>query len=284
MKYPEILDVRPEPSFVTYDEADAVLYALSLGMGADPMDATGLSFVLEDRLRIMPTFPGILGRSSSAIIEEGQLDYSRIVHGEQRLRLRDPLPVRGRLRSQSRCLGVVDKGADKGALVNVEDHITDADTGASYATILMTLFCRGDGGFGGPTEGALPLHEIPARAPDRELALPTRPDQALLYRLNGDRNPLHADPEAAAKAGFPRPILHGLCTYGIASRAVLEAYCEFRPERIRSFDVRFSAPVFPGETIVTRLWKDDLVVSFECVVAEREATVIRNGRCELSPA
>jgi acyl dehydratase len=281
MRYPEILAIRSAPASVDYDEKDAILYALSLGAAAEPDDPAGLAFVYEKGLLTLPTFPAILARGSGPIIEEGGLDYLRIVHGEQRLRLLRPLPPRGRLVSQARCLGVVDKGADKGALVNIEDTISDAETGEPYATVILTLFCRGDGGFGGPAEGGLPIHEVPDRAPDLELALPTRPDQALLYRLNGDTNPLHADPETAVRAGFERPILHGLCTYGIAARAILRAYGENRPDRIAAFDVRFASPVYPGETIVTRMWKDGAVVSFDCVVAERGVTVIRNGRCEL---
>jgi acyl dehydratase len=179
-------------------------------------------------------------------------------------------------------MSVVDKGVDRGALLNVECTIADASCNELYATIVMTLFCRGDGGFNGPTRSALIPHEVPTRVPDKQVALPTRLDQALIYRLSGDRNPLHCDPRVARLAGFERPILHGLCTYGIACRAVLQAYCDYDAARIRAFDVRFAAPLYPGETILTRMWKDGSVVSFECSAAERDVTVIRNGRCLLS--
>jgi acyl dehydratase len=145
----------------------------------------------------------------------------------------------------------------------------------------MTLFCRGDGGFGGPTEGELTLEPVPGRAPDFEVAIPTLPQQAALYRLLGDRNPLHIDPEMATRVGFKGPILHGLCTYGVAARAILRACCDNDPTRMEGLDVRFSSPVYPGETVTTRIWRDGNAVAFECVVAERGVTVIRNGACRL---
>jgi acyl dehydratase len=183
--------------------------------------------------------------------------------------------------STARCLGVVDKGKDKGAVLNIECAVADAASGERYATSTMTLFCRGDGGFGGPTSGDLPLHPAPARPHDLEVAMPTLPQQAALYRLLGDTNPLHIDPDVARTVGFPGPILHGLCTYGIACRAIMRACCDDDPARIERFDVRFSLPVYPGETITTRIWRDGSDLSFECLVAERGATVIRNGFCKL---
>src|SRR5690606_32895425 len=139
------------------------------------------------------------------------------------------------------------------------------------------IFARGDGGFGGPSEGAAPPHAVPERAPDLSLDLPTRPEQALLYRLNSDRNPLHCDPEVARRAGFPGPVLHGLCPFGITCRAVLQAITDFDPDPILSHQARFSAPVFPGDTITVDLWKDGKEISFEARVQARGVTVIKNG-------
>jgi len=278
MRYPEILSIRPKPSEFVYEARDTMLYALGVGAGAEPLD---LQFVYEKDLKALPTMAVLMAGASGDFISQGGIDYRMIVHGEQRLTIHNPLPVAGRMISDGRCLSVVDKGADKGALVNIECRVSDAATGTLHATTVMTLFCRGDGGFGGPTEGALPLHETPARTHDLEVALPTLPQQAALYRLLGDSNPLHIDPEMARSVGFPGPILHGLCTYGIACRAIIRSCCDDDPARIERFDVRFSSPVYPGETVTTRIWRDGNDIAFECRVAERDATVIRNGFCRL---
>lgn len=279
MHYPEILAIRPDPSEFAYDDHYTRLYALGLGAGAEPRD---LPLVYEKGLRALPTMAVMMGSASNDFLSKGGIDYRMIVHGEQRLTIHQPLPPAARMTATARCLGVVDKGKEKGALLNIESQVADAADGTLYATSTMTLFCRGDGGFGGPTTGDLPLHATPDRAHDIELALPTLPQQAALYRLLGDANPLHIDPEAATAVGFPGPILHGLCTYGIACRAIIRACCDDDPARIARFDVRFSAPVYPGETVTTRIWREgggDL--AFECVVAERGVTVIRNGYCRL---
>ncbi len=282
MKFPDILSIHTGPVVSSYSDKDTLLYALGIGMGSNPLDGDELRFVYEKDLRVVPTLSAVLAKGADRIISEGRIDLSVLLHGEQRLRVHRPLPPEGRIVTGSRCLGVVDKGADKGALLNIESTIADADSGDLLASIIMTLFCRGDGGFGGPTEGGLTPHQVPLRAPDKVVALPTRPDQAAIYRLSGDRNPLHIDPDAARRAGFERPILHGLCTYGIACRAVMLAYCGLDPTLVRTFDARFAAPVFPGDTLVTRLWRDGNTVSFECGVAEREGLVLSNGRCELN--
>jgi len=148
-------------------------------------------------------------------------------------------------------------------------------------TVTATFFARGDGGFGGPSEGQPEPHPIPARAPDASIDIPTRVDQAVIYRLSGDYNPLHIDPAFAKMAGFPRPILHGMCTYGITCRAVLQTYADYDGARIKSHQARFSAPVFPGETITVDLWRDGDVVSFEARVQARGVTVIKNGKTVL---
>ena len=278
MRFPEILSIRPEPVVSSYSAKDTILYALGVGMGADPAE---LPFVYEKALRVLPSMSAVQGRGFEKILVEGGIDFTMLLHGEQRLRIHKLLPPAGRIVTSARCLSVIDKGAGKGALLNVECTIADAAKGDLYSTLITTLFCRGDGGFDGPTDGALMPHEVPASPHDREVLLKTRPDQAILYRLTGDRNPLHIDPAFAAQAGFEKPVLHGLCTYGFACRALLQAYCDLDPTRMKSLDVRFSSPVFPGETIVTRMWKRGPTVSFECAVAERPVTVIRNGRCEL---
>jgi acyl dehydratase len=169
---------------------------------------------------------------------------------------------------------LVDKGEGRGALMVTEREVIDAATGDILALATATVFLRGDGGFGGPSGPVAPPHKMPEGAPDLAIDLPTRPEQALYYRLNGDDNPLHADPAFAARAGFPRPILHGLCTFGVVAHALVRGLCGGEPGRIKKFGCRFSAPVFPGETIRTEIWRDG---SFRALVVERDVVVVNHG-------
>lgn len=282
MRYPEILSLETEPMELSYTRQDAILYALSIGAGLEGLDGDELSFVYEKGLRALPTMSTNLLGGGNLMAEAG-VDMRMMVHSEQRLRMHAPLPPEGRVIARSRVAHVADKGKDKGAVVDIEHSIADAETGTPYASVTLTLFCRGDGGFGGPQESAVTPHQVPDRAPDKEVALPTTPNQAALYRISiGETNPLHIDPEFARQVGFEKPILHGLCTYGVACRAVMQACCGNDPDRIKSLDVRFAAPFYPGETLVTRIWEDGEVISFECLSAERGITVFKNGRCEIA--
>jgi acyl dehydratase len=209
-----------------------------------------------------------------------QLNPVLIVDGERNITFHKPMPAAAKIKTKQRTLGVFDKGKDKGAVVVNETVITD-EAGDPIATIQAALFARGDGGFGGPTEGQPEPHAVPTRAPDRSIDIETRPGQALLYRLSGDFNPLHSDPEFAKRAGFPRPILHGLCTYGITCRAVLMTYADYDAAAFKSHAARFSSPVFPGETITVDLWRDGPVVSFEARIKARNVTCIKNGKTVL---
>jgi acyl dehydratase len=288
--YPDILDQRTDPRTFTYGDKDVMLYALGIGLGADPMDTKELPFVYESGLKVVPTAATVLasagggGRavagSASRPLPEGhrpsQINFLMMVHGEQKVELHKPLPAFGTFTAEGRTVGAWDKGKDKGAVVVNETTWTD-EKGEKVATLTGSMFARGDGGFGGPTEGQPEPHATPTRAPDLSVDIGTRPDQALLYRLNGDRNPLHSDPEFAQRAGFPRPILHGLCTYGITCRAVLQEIVGYDADQILSHQVRFSAPVFPGDTITVDLWRDGKQISFEARVKDRGATVIKNG-------
>jgi len=176
---------------------------------------------------------------------------------------------------------VVDKGPGKGALIYSERRIVDRASGELIATLTQTTFCRGDGGFGGPQRPTPAPHALPDRAPDFVCDLGTRPEAALIYRLSGDTNPLHAEPSHAKAAGFPRPILHGLATFGVAGHAILKAICSYDPSRLIAMDGRFSAPVYPGETIRTEMWRDGGVISFRARVRERDVMAINNGRAKL---
>jgi acyl dehydratase len=288
--YPDILEQKTEPRTFAYGDKDVMLYALGIGIGRDPMDDRELPFVYEKDLKVVPTAATVLaagaGRRAAQNVEQkpglrvSQLNYLMVVHGEQKVELHKPLPVTGSFTATSHTIGAFDKGKDKGAVVVNETVWTD-DKGEKVATLTGSTFARGDGGFGGPSDGAPEPHIVPTRKPDISVPIETRADQALLYRLNGDRNPLHSDPDVAKRAGFPRPILHGLCTYGITCRAVLQEICDYDPAQILSHQARFSAPVFPGDTVTVDLWKDGEVVSFEARVLDRGATVIRNGKTVL---
>jgi len=181
----------------------------------------------------------------------------------------------------------VDKGAGKGALVYSVREISDKASGRLLATLTQTTFCRADGGFGGPKRETPPPHALPQRAPDLTCDLPTRPEMALIYRLSGDVNALHVDPEFAKAAGFPRPVLHGLASFGVAGHALLKTVCGYDPARLTAMAGRFSAPVYPGETIRTEFWRDndkDLgVVSFRARVVERDVIAIDHGRAQVAP-
>jgi len=262
---------------------DTILYALSVGLGTDPMDFDQLRFVYEDGLQALPTMAVVLGYAGFWLGRpDTGVDSVKVVHGEQGIRIHKPLPVAGRLVGRTRVTGLVDKGPDKGALLYSERQVTDA-AGDLVATLEQTIFLRGDGGCGGSTGPAKPPHPVPDRMPDLVVDLPTLPSQALLYRLNGDYNPLHASPTVAAKAGFPKPILHGLATFGVVGHALLKGLCGYRPERLKAMDGRFSAPVYPGETIRTEIWHGSGgVAAFRARVVERGLLVLTHGRAEIA--
>jgi acyl dehydratase len=278
--YPEILEGKAEGQTYSWRDRETMLYALGIGLGADPMNETELPFVYEKDLKAVPSLATVVAWGSGPNFGSSTINFMLVVHGEQSIELHKPMPVGADVVADSRVVAVYDKGP-KGAVIMTESVLKDAKTGEKIVTLGSSIFARGDGGFGGPSEGQPEPHLIPERAPDLSLDFDTRPDQALLYRLSGDRNPLHSDPAFAKMAGFPRPILHGLCTYGITCRAVLQGFADYQPERIKSHAARFSSPVFPGETITVDLWKDGDVVSFEARVKARGVTVIKNGRTVL---
>ena len=289
--YPDILEQRTEPRVFTYGDKDVMLYALGIGLGADPMDPKELPFVYESGLKVVPTAVTVLaaagGGGRAAMAESTQranppgfriseINYLLMLHGEQKIQIHKPLPITGTFTAEGRTVGAFDKGKDKGAVVVNETVWTD-EAGDKAVTLTGSMFARGDGGFGGPSEGAPVPHPTPTRAPDLSLDLATTPGQALLYRLNGDRNPLHSDPAIARVAGFERPILHGLCVYGLTCRAVMQAFIDYDVDQILSHQVRFSSPVYPGETVTVDLWRDGKEISFEARVTARGVTVIKNG-------
>lgn len=265
-----------------YSKRDTMLYALGLGAGADPMDMEDLGFVYEDGLRALPSMAVVLGYPGFWLQEpDTGADWRKVLHGEQGLRIHAPLPAEGVVVGKTRVTEIIDKG-DKGALLYSTRDIFDKASGKLLASVTGTTVLRGDGNFGGPRGPVPPIHALPERAPDAALDIATLPQAALIYRLSGDYNPLHADPRVAAHAGFPRPILHGLCTYGVAARAVLKLACGNDPARLKRFDLRFSAPVYPGETIRTEIWRDGSQASFRARVVERDIVVLNNGLAEVA--
>ena len=205
------------------------------------------------------------------------LDWHKILHGEEAFEISTPIPAEGELIGRTRVAAIVDKGADKGALALIERTISEAQTGQTIATVKSTAFMRSYGGFGGPSGPTPELHQLPNRAPDLTCDAPTLPQAALIYRLSGDYNPLHADPEIAGQGGFRQPILHGLCSLGIAGHAILKTVCNYNPSRLKSLKLRFSLSVHPGETIRTEIWVDGSSVSFRARVVERDVIVLNNG-------
>ncbi|HYZ32228.1 MAG TPA: MaoC/PaaZ C-terminal domain-containing protein [Crenalkalicoccus sp.] len=258
---------------------DVALYNFSVGLGQDPMDERQLDFLYEPRLKAMPSMAVVLGAPGfwSRNPDTG-ITWQKILHGEQGLVLHRPLPVEGEVIGRSRVTSVVDRGAEKGALMYSERVVADARTGERLATLTSTSVLRGDGGFGGPAGPVPRPHPEPERDPDKSVELPTRPEQALVYRLNSDLNPLHIDPAVARAAGFARPILHGLCTFGVVCHALLRELCGYETARFGEMAVRFSAPVYPGETIRTEIWEEAGGAAFRARVMERDVVVVSNGR------
>ncbi|GLR68454.1 enoyl-CoA hydratase [Acidocella aquatica] len=262
----------------SYDKRDTILYALGLGFGADPMDEAELPFVYEGNLLCVPSYVNVLCHPGFwAQDAEYGIDWVKLLHAEQEFKMHRPMPATGTLRGEYRVAGVEDKGPGRGALLHQEKELFDAASGEKIATVRSTLFLRGNGGEGGFGTVPAAAEPVPERAPDRVVIIPTLPRQALIYRLSGDWNPLHADPAIARKAGFDKPILHGLCTNGIACRAVLSSYCGNDPARFGGMFVRFSKPVMPGETIRFEFFEEPDRLRFRAIAVERDSVVL--DRC-----
>ena len=283
---PEVLFGHAIPEVVqTLTPRDAILYALSLGAGDNPVSTLALEHCLEDRLRALPMQAVVMGYPGFWLKDTaGQtcLDWQKVLHGEQRLRAFAPLPVEGSVTGRSTITGLIDKG--RNAALFSKRQIIDGN-GAAVAEVSQTTILRGHGGFGTAFgEAAEPLAPVPNRASDLTVTRTMRADAALLYRLNGDRNPLHADPDVARAAGFDRPILHGLCTFGVAGLALIDSVCEGRSERLHTLAARFSAPVYPGEALRLEIWQSAAgSLQFQATAADRAALVLSHGTAEVTP-
>ncbi|WP_087735137.1 MaoC/PaaZ C-terminal domain-containing protein [Paraburkholderia piptadeniae] len=282
---PAQLLARPFPVIEhAFSQRDTQLYALGLGIGADPLDARQLRFVYEGRdgrsLRAVPTmanvlaYPGFWAREADTGIT-----WQKLLHAEQEIHLHEPLPASGRVKGATRITGLWDKGEGKGAFLQQTREIMDADTGQLLATVVQLSLLRGDGGFGeGGSVGAPPApHAMADGLPDYVSELPTPPQLALIYRLSGDMNPLHADPAVAAAAGFQRPIMHGMALMGVAAHAVLRTVLAYDDTRFAGMRVRFTAPALPGDTLRIDMWVRGDTVSLRVTAVERGVVVLNNA-------
>ncbi len=254
-----------------------ILYHLGVGAGTPPTDAKELEYTYEKNLKVLPSFGvipvfGSLGGIGS--VPGLEFNFAMLLHGEQDIELHQPIPVSANIRSKGRVAGIYDKG--KAALVVLEVESRDEQSGEALFTNRFSLFLRGEGGFGGES-GPKAGNAAPERGPDRVVESPTLPQQALLYRLNGDKNPLHADPEFAKMGGFDQPILHGLCSFGVVCKAVVDAALDGDTAKVARYQARFAGVVFPGETIVTSIWNEGDQILIDAKTRERGSPVITNA-------
>jgi acyl dehydratase len=265
-----------------YSERDTILYALGVGIGHDPMDTDALRYVYEDGLQALPTLAVVLGYPGFWAKDPATgIDWVKVLHGEQSLELHAPLPAAGTVIGKSRVTAIVDKGVAKGALMYSERDIVEAASGTLLAVSRSVSFLRGDGGFaaaGQKSDDAPPPRAAtPDTPPDHVCELQTRPESALIYRLSGDYNPVHADPAVARSAGFERPILHGLCSFGVTGHALLKTLCGWDASRLKEIGCRFSSPVYPGETLRVEMWQHGEAVQFRSWAVQRNLVVLSHG-------
>jgi acyl dehydratase len=266
----------------TYTSHDSAFYALTTGMAQNPLDEGHLDFVDPNRgdaQRVLPSMALVLGYPGFWLVRpDTTVDPTRVLHGTQEIEWHRELPASGAVVGRTRVTKLVDRGEGKHAMVQSEREVVDAHTGEHYATLRQIHVLRGQGGFGGDSSSLPAAHVVPDRAPDMTAEVETRPEHALLYRLNGDLFALHADPEMAARSGFPRPILHGMCVAGIATQVLMRLLAADNPVRMRSLQLRFSAVMYPGETVRVEAWHDG---SFRARVVERNEVVLDNGHVEV---
>jgi acyl dehydratase len=268
-----------DPVETHWTSKDALLYAVGVGAGIGELPFTTENSAGVEQ-QVLPTFPVVVGAAVTGLMAAiGPFNPAMMVHGQQAVTLHRPLPPDGAALLTPSITGVYDKG--KAAVVALEVSAALEASGEPLFTTAMSLFIRGEGGWGGDRGPSGPVNEPPDRAPDHEVTYQTSRDQALVYRLSGDRNPLHSDPEFARLAGFDRPILHGLCTYGFTGRALLHTLCGSDPARFRHMEGRFSSPVFPGDALTVRMWVDGSSAAF--TTARQDGTVVLDqGRCDFA--
>jgi acyl dehydratase len=280
-----ILAQPPTRTEARWSGRDTAIYNLGIGFGAAAAsDPSQLPFILDERAVAFPTMACVLGNLSASPLRDSaaNIDFLGVLHGEESLECHSPIPADGVLTLIGTTEGVWDKGAQHGAVMVLRRDLVDPESGALVARIRSTLMLRNNGGYGGSIDGAPRAISMPDSAPDGWVDMPTRPEQALLYRQSGDRNPLHSDPAIATLAGFPKPILMGLCSFAIAGRALVAELAEGDPARLVGLRARFTGVVFPGETIRVEHWRlKSGEVAFRAWVAERNAMVMDGGRAQL---
>jgi len=286
MDYEKLMRMKLEPSHQTYTRKETMLYALGLGVGSqDPVDHDELKYVYERNLVALPTLAVVLAAGPMFLADpEYGVNYRMLLHGEQLLTQHKPLPAEGSVMSQTTFDEIYDKGASKGAILYMTRTLYDTASGDRLVTMGSVVFLRGDGGFGGKGDGAPKPRPVPTdRRPDLTVPLQTSLNQALIYRLSGDNNPLHSDPDVALSAGFERPILHGLSAYGMVGRALLKVLGRDDPTNFKRLDVRFTSPVYPGESLSLEIWKlapGD--AAFRLLAPNRRVVVQDFGRFEFA--
>jgi acyl dehydratase len=280
LNYQRLLAHRPADIDASYTERDCIFYALAIGIGMDPLDPGQLKFVYEKNLAAFPTLATTLGWMGRLTNPQFGIDERMTVLADVKVVVHQPLAPAARLRSRPRVKEVIDKGAGNAAIIQFTRDLL-AEDDSLVATVENSTMARKQGGFGGAVTESPAPPPIPEREPDALCDLPTPPNLALLHRLLGDTNPLHADPERAKVAGFPRPILHGMASFGVAAHAVLRSEASYAPERLASIEARFARPIFPGETIRTEIWRDGSAIAFRCRTVERGEIAINNGRALL---
>ncbi|MEX2520057.1 MAG: MaoC/PaaZ C-terminal domain-containing protein [Paracoccaceae bacterium] len=282
MRVDKVLGYAVKGGEVSWTGKDAILYALGVNLGRDPLNRGELAYLFEKDMKVLPGFAMVLGHPGFWMREpQFGIDWVKIVHAEQFLETSRPIPSSGTARVDIRVTGIVDKGADKGAIVYYEKTLSDAATGAEIARVTTGAFCRGDGGCGDHGVPPSSLAATPERAPDRSVTREIDLRAALIYRLSGDFNPLHIDPETARQAGYERPILHGLCTMGLANHVLVEEMAGGDPERFKGFACRFSRPVYPGDKLRVDIWNEDGGARWRVVSETSGQVVLDRGRARV---
>ncbi len=280
LNYEKIIAYRPADIRASYDARDCILYALGIGIGMDPVDPGELQFVYEKGLAAFPTLATTLGWMGRLNDPEFGIDERLVVLADQRVVLHRSLAPEATLISRPYVKEIIDKGEGNAAIIQVTRDLMTED-GTLVATVEGSTLARKHGGFGGKVTQSPEPPKIPSRDPDAVCDLPTPPNLALLFRLTGDTNPLHVDPERAKVAGFPRPILHGMASFGVAAHAILRTFADYRPDALASIEARFARPVFPGELVRTEMWRNGADVAFRCRTVERGEIAIDNGLARL---
>lgn len=276
-----LMSVALENQPISYTSRHAILYALGVGFGGDPKSGKELAYVWErPLLKTLPTLATML--PALDFLQDSDWDGHQALHIGQRLEMYRPLPAAGNLLANQRVVAVYDGAAAQGTCIVVQSDIRLANDDSAVFKLVSTLVAPADGAYNQPLAARSISHRLPARSPDLSCSIATRFDQALLFRLSGDNNPLHADMHAAQAAGFNGPLLHGRCLLGIAGRAILRTICDYDYTLITGIEAAFVAPAYPGEVLTTDMWQERNIVSFRCSVKERKTIVVDYGKCTLA--